>query len=69
MLIRFKWNTTIEVCVGFDEDEEPIMIEEDIEAGEEFEVGITGVEDGVAEIEFYFNASVGFIKEDLYEIL
>ena len=68
MKIKFLKDCFIEVCVGFDNDEEPIMEEEKIVKGELVEVeALEGLELEDEWIQVGFgNGSVGFINKDSF---
>ena len=71
MRIKFLKDCSIEVCVGFDNDEEPIMEEEKIVKGEIVEVEVLEgleLEDEWIQVEFG-DGSVGFINKDLFEVI
>jgi len=71
MKIKFLKDCYIEVCVGFDDEEEPMMEEEKIIKGEIFEVeALEGLEldEEWMQVEFG-NGSVGFINKELFEII
>ena len=62
--IKFLEHQWIEVCVGFDDDEEPIMEEEEITAGEVFndvEI-IDTMDEDIIEVQFA-DGSVSFIDK------
>jgi hypothetical protein len=68
--IKFNEACTIECCIGFDEDEEPIMEEEEILEGEVFQSvfleqanseDLWGIEFG--------NGSYSFVNKSLIEII
>jgi len=71
MKIKFLKDCYIEVCVGFDSEEEPIMEEEKIVEGEMFEV--EKIVYNIVETEFiqvqFEDGSVGFINKDLFEVI
>ena len=69
MKIEFLKDQYIEVCVGFDEEEEPIMEEEKISAGEVFnDVEIIDTTDAaIIQVQFG-DGSVSFIDKDCVEI-
>jgi hypothetical protein len=69
MTIKFLKDQFIEVCVGFDEAEDPIMEEEKVSAGEVFhDVEITDTtDDDIIEVQFG-DGSVSFIDRDSVEI-
>jgi hypothetical protein len=68
--IKFLRETFVELCMGFDEDEEPIMDEEQFLMGEEFfNVVLFEDEDEPEFIQVQFeNGEVGFIEKELIEI-
>lgn len=69
MKIKFLKDCYIEVCVGFDSEEEPMMEEEKIIKDEIFEVEVLeGLDDEWMQVEFG-NGSVGFINKELFEII
>ena len=71
MKIKFLKDCYIEVCVGFDDEEEPIMEEEKIVKGGIFEVeALEGLEldDAWMQVEFG-DGSVGFIDKQLFEVI
>jgi hypothetical protein len=64
MKIKFLKDQYIEVCVGFDEEEDPIMEEEEITAGEVFndvEI-IDTMDEDIIEVQFA-DGSVSFIDK------
>jgi hypothetical protein len=69
MKIKFLENRWIECCIGFDDDEEPIMEEEEVEKDEVFDVEIIydDLDDDFIQIEFG-NGSVSFIEKEWVEI-
>jgi phosphotransferase system IIB component len=68
MKIKFVKDQFIECCIGFDEDEEPIMEEEEVLTKYIFEVDI--VDDGDEFIQITFgNGSVSFVDKECVEIL
>jgi hypothetical protein len=69
MKIEFLKDQYIEVCVGFDDEEEPIMEEEKISAGEVFnDVEIIDTMDSdIIQVQFG-DGSVSFIDKDRVEI-
>jgi len=71
MKIKFLKDCYIEVCVGFDDNEEPLMEEERIVEGEIFEV--EEIVHDIVETEFiqiqFGDGSVGFIDKKLFEII
>ena len=71
MKVKFLKDCFIEVCVGFDDNEEPMMEEEKIVKGEIVEVeALEGLEleDEWIQVEFG-DGSVGFINKDLFEVI
>ena len=71
MKIKFLKDCYIEVCVGFDDEEEPIMEEEKIVKSENIEVeALEGLEldNEWMQVEFG-NGSVGFINKQLFEVI
>jgi hypothetical protein len=69
MKIRFLKDCYIEVCVGFDDEEEPMMEEEKIVEGETFEGEVLeGLDDEIAEIQFG-DGSVAFVSKELFEVI
>jgi hypothetical protein len=64
MKIKFLKDQYIEVCVGFDEEEEPIMEEEKVSAGEVFnDVDIIDtLDEDVIQVQFG-DGSVSFIDK------
>lgn len=69
MEIKFLKDCFIEICVGFDGDEEPIMEEEKIEAGEKFDVELISTEDAeFVQIQFE-DGEVAFVQRNLFEKL
>ena len=69
MKIIFLKEQYIELCVGFDEAEEPIMEEEKISTGEVFndvEI-IDTLDEGIIQVQFG-DGSVSFINKDGVEI-
>lgn len=69
MEIKFLKDCFIEICVGFDEDEEPIMEEEKMEAGETFDVELISTEDDeFVQIQFE-DGEVAFVQRSLFEII
>jgi len=69
MEIKFLKDCFIEICVGFDEDDEPIMEEEKIKAGEKFDVELISTEDDeFVQIQFE-NGEVAFVQQRLFETL
>jgi len=71
MKIKFLKDCYIEVCVGFDAEEEPIMEEEKIVKSEILEVeALEGLEldNEWMQVEFG-NGSVGFINKQLFEVI
>ncbi len=69
MEIKFLKDCFIEICVGFDEDEEPIMEEEKMEAGETFDVELISTEgDEFVQIQFE-DGEVAFVQRSLFEII
>jgi len=69
MKIKFLENRWIECCIGFDDDEEPIMEEEEVEKDEVFDVEIIYDEDDEDFIQIEFgNGSVSFIEKEWVEI-
>ena len=69
MEIKFLKDCFIEICVGFDEDEEPIMEEEKIEEGEKFDVELISTEDAeFVQIQFE-DGEVAFVQRNLFETL
>jgi len=64
MKIKFLKDQCIEICVGFDEEEDPIMEEEEITAGEVFDdVEITDtMNEDIIEVQFA-DGSVSFIDK------
>ena len=59
----------IECCIGFDDFEDPIMEEEQVLKGEEFEVDIVSdeIDEDIIQIQFG-NGSVSFIDRNDIEI-
>jgi hypothetical protein len=69
MEIKFLKDCFIEICVGFDEDDEPIMEEEKMEAGETFDVELISTEDDeFVQIQFE-DGEVAFVQRSLFEII
>ena len=71
MKIRFLKDCYIEVCVGFDDEEEPIMEEDKIVEGETFEVeALEGLEldNDWIQVEFG-DGVVGFIDKQLFKVI
>lgn len=69
MKIRFLKDCYIEVCVGFDDEEEPMMEEEKIVEGETFEgEALAGLDDEIIEIQFG-DGSVAFVNKELFEVI
>ena len=69
MEIKFLKDCFIEICVGFDEDDEPIMEEEKIEANEKFDVELISTEDDeFVQIQFE-DGEVAFVQRSLFEII
>jgi len=69
MEIKFLKDCFIEICVGFDEDEEPIMEEEEIKSGEKFDVELISTEDDeFVQIQFE-DGEVAFVERILFEII
>ena len=68
--IKFLRETFVELCIGFDEDEEPIMDEEKFLMGEEFfDVVLFENEYESEFIQVQFeNGEVGFIEKEIIEI-
>ena len=66
--IKFLEEQFIEICVGFDNNEEPIMQEEKVSKGEEFEVDIIDdeVSDDIIQVQFG-DGSVSFIYKEWVE--
>jgi hypothetical protein len=64
MKIKFLKDQCIEICVGFDAEEDPIMEEEEITAGEVFDdVEITDtMDEDIVEVQFA-DGSVSFIDK------
>jgi len=67
--IKFLEERFIECCIGFDNDEEPIMEEEKVLQGEVFEVDIVddNIDDDIIQIQFG-DGSVSFIYREWIEI-
>ena len=65
--IKFLEDQFIECCIGFDNDEEPIMEEEKILKGEEFDVELLETLDEFVGVQFG-NGSVSFISKNDIEI-
>lgn len=70
MKIKFLNDQFIECCIGFDEDEEPIMEMEKVLQDEVFEVDIVvdDLDDEIIQIQFG-NGSVSFIDRECVEIV
>jgi hypothetical protein len=67
MKIRFLKEQFIECCIGFDEDEEPIMEEEKVLQGGEFEIEVLNEDDEIIGVEFG-NGTVSFLNKEDIEI-
>jgi hypothetical protein len=67
MKIRFLKDCVLEVCVGLDEYEEPIMVKDEITKGEAFEVN-TCLDDEIVEIQFG-DGSLAFVNKELFEVI
>jgi hypothetical protein len=69
MTIKFLKEQYIEVCVGFDDEEDPIMQEEKVSIGEVFEDVeiIDTIDDDIIQVQFG-DGSVSFINRDSAEI-
>jgi hypothetical protein len=69
MEIKFLKDCFIEICVGFDEDDEPIMEEEKMEADEKFDVELISTQDDeFVQIQFE-DGEVAFVQRSLFEII
>lgn len=71
MKIKFLKDCYIEICVGFDDEEEPIMEEEKVIEGETFEV--EEIVYDIVETEFiqvqFEDGYVSFIDKQLFEVI
>ncbi len=67
--IKFLKEMFIECCIGFDDFGDPIMEEEQVLKGEEFEVDIVSdeIDEDIIQIQFG-NGSVSFIDRNDIEI-
>jgi len=69
MKIRFLKDCVLEVCVGLDDYEEPMMEEDKIVEGETFEVeALAGLDEEIIEIQFG-DGSVAFVNKELFEVI
>lgn len=68
--IKFIKDCVIECCTGFDNDEEPIMEEEEIKCGEEFEDVLLekANSDEIIGIQFG-DGSYSFVQKVIFDVL
>jgi len=71
MKVKFLKDCYIEVCIGFDDEQEPMMEEEKIIKDEIFEVEsleASELDEEWLQVQFG-DGSVGFIGKELFEII